>query len=293
MIGLFAVAIAQDTSPEPAVEPDVPVDTDVPADPPPEEPVEPEVFEIPPTDTPLPSATRRIDELERLSEGDLAAALEEAGLDPDLFDRPALIRGAWYVRPRLALHQLVRDGDDGTAVRLGVSAGRRWWTVEALPIQLAADLGLRATAPVGEGNGRRVELAGHIGPWLGPVRLELGAVARWERERWLAGSLELADAVHVGPELTAGLDARVLQLSLGVQPGWQVVGERPPAKDGDPVLPTLGDETVWSASLGIPLVPIGFVFDGSWRDTVVGGSLEVGLTLQLAFGRGQRAEDPE
>lgn len=250
---------------------------------------EPEVFEIPAFEHALPSATRRLSEL-GADDAEVAAALEALGLDPDAFDRPALVRGAWFVRPRLAWHQLVRDGDDGSAMRLGLSAGRRWWTMEALPVQVAADLGVRATAPVGQGVGRRLEAVGHVGPWLGPVRVELGAVLRWERERWFGKTVELADAWMLGPEIGLGVDARWLRLGISVAPTWRVAGDRAPARDGSPVLPTLGDETTWSAAVGVPLSPIGFTVDASWRDTVIGGGLEVGLSLHVSVKRKRKPE---
>lgn len=267
---LLCAAVAQDLSESP--------ETPDPPDPPVQEDAEPEVFTIEPIDVPLPSATRRLSEL------DSDVTLEDLGLDPEVYDRPALIRGAWFVRPQLSYQRLIREDEGGGALRLGAWAGRRWWTLEALPVQLAADVGLRATAPVGQGRGHRVEALGHIGPWLGPVRIELGLLARWEAESWRKRSVILKPALQVGPEVGIGFDADVVRAYVGVTPVWNVAGDR--AKSRDSVLPRLGDETSWRAGLAVPIQSLVVGVDTSYRDTEIGGFFEAGLSMQLAIGGG-------
>ena len=244
----------------------------------------PRSFEIPPIDTPLPSATRRLRELQELSSdpAELEALLNESGFEMDDFRVGSLVRGGWYIRPSFAVSTLLRGQQGGTAARLGFAAGRRFWTLEALPIQLSADLGIRGTAPVGAANGRRLELQGAIGPWLGPARVQLSVGTRWERERWAKKSLELVDAGFVTAGLGLGLDLRAVQLNLGITPAFGIGDARPRATAGDPLLPVIGTETVYSAGLGLPIRPLGIAVDGSWRDTVIGSVLELGLSIQLA-----------
>lgn len=259
-----------------------PIEPDEPeAEPELEEPAaeEPEIFTIDPIDVPLPSATRRLSELEGSD-----VTLADLGLDEDLYERAALIRGAWFLRPQIVYQRLVRDEGGGGALRLGAWAGRRWWTLEALPIQLAADLGIRATAPVGQGVGHRVEALGHVGPWLGPARIELGFVLRWEQEKWRGRTVVLANALHLGPELGVGFDLEVVRLHGSVTPVWKLAGDRGSAKDGDPVFPRLGHETTWSAGVGVPIDVVTIALDASWRDTAVGGFLEAGMSIQLVLG---------
>jgi len=244
----------------------------------------PRSFEIPPLDTPLPSATRSRKELEALSSdpAELEALLAESGFEMDDFRVGSLVRGAWYIRPSFSVATLLRGQQGGTAARLGFAAGRRFWTLEALPIQLAADLGIRGTAPVGAANGRRLEAQAAIGPWLGPLRVQLSAGARWERERWAKKSLELVDAGFVTAGVGLGLDLQAVQLNLGLTPAFGIAGARPRATAGGPLLPVIGTETVYSVGLGLPIRPLGFALDGSWRDTVIGGVLEIGLSIQVA-----------
>ena len=128
---------------------------------------------------------------------------------------------------------------------------------------------------------RTLEIEGAIGPWFGPFRVQLAAGAKWERERWIQRTYELDDAVFVKLGGGVALDFTKVQVNAGVSPAFAVAGDRVRATAGDPVLPVIGTETEWSFGLGVPLEPIGFSLDASWRDTAIGGLLEVGVSFQL------------
>ncbi|MEZ4322051.1 MAG: hypothetical protein R3F61_31555 [Myxococcota bacterium] len=279
----LTLAYAQDDATPAEGEPEVPVEAEPEEPEPPSDPPEPVVFEIPPVEHALPSATRRLKDLEALSSdpAELDALLEAAGFEGDDFGFGSLVRGAWYVRPRFAVASLFRPDEGGSAVRLGFSAGRRFWTLEALPVQLAADIGLRGTAPIGAANGRRLEAQGAIGPWLGPARIQLSAGAKWERERWIQKAYELDDAWFLTLGGAVAFDFERVAVNVGVTPAFLLSGDRPRATAGDPALPVIGTETEWSAGIAIPLNPIGIALDASWRDTAIGGLLEVGVAFQF------------
>lgn len=98
------------------------------------------------------------------------------------------------------------------------------------------------------------------------------------------GSLVLDDATFVGGDLQVALDVGKANLSLGLLPLVEVAGDRPSAREGDPVLPVLGTETVYSAGLGVQPGVFGLRVHGSWRDTAIGGLLEVGASLSARLG---------
>lgn len=243
----------------------------------------PPTFEIPPLEAPLPSATRTVKDLEAITSDpeELERLMEEAGFEPGEFAVGSLVRGRWYVRPRFSVTSLFRPDEGGSGVRMGFSAGRRFWTLEDLPVQLAADIGVHGTAPIGAANGRRLGAHAAIGPWLGPARIQLEAGARWERERWIQKQYELQDAGLVTFGASVAFDFRQIQLNVGFTPAFRVAGERARATSGDPVFPVLGTETEWRAGLGVPINPIGLAFDVTWRDTAIGGILDVGLNIQF------------
>lgn len=262
-----------------------------------EAPVEdPGPYVIPSLGAELPSALQTGQLEAGEDDGSLKAALAQYGMDEGDFDKPALIRGGWFLRPRVAIAQLFGASRGPVALRLGFAAGRRFWTIQALPIQLAADVGLRGTVPIGGATGRRVEGFANVGPWLGPARIQLGLGARWERERWHGKTAELMDAIHLGPMLQLAFDLDFLQANVGFHPTWKLWGDRPRAAVADPLLPQIANETTWSAGLAAPIGIFRLGGDVAWRDTAVGGLFEVGLMLGLdltAIRRAARRKKPE
>ena len=252
------------------------------------EPVEPEappeppkVYTIPPIDDERPNAliTRRDVPDDGAS---IDAFLRETGISLEDFDRPALVHSSWFFRPHTAIAQLIGDDLGGApAFRFGFSAGRRYATAQAVPVQLLSELGIRFTAPVGGGIGRRLEGFASIGPWLGPVRVQLGLHVRSERERWRRRSLDLQEALLMGGELQVALDLKYVNLDVAVLPMAILAGPRLSARERDPSLPVIASETEYAAGIGIQPGSLGFRVTGSWRDTAIGSLLEVGGSLSI------------
>lgn len=250
--------------------------------PPKTEPTSTDVFQLP-TVGPLPSALQeRKPELDEENAA-LVEMLKAAGFDEEDFEQPKLLRSSWYFRPTTAIAQLVGDEEGGpVALRLGVDFGHRWSTHAILPVQAMAQAGVRASAPMFGARGRRLEGYANVGPWLGPVRLQVGLNARWEQERWRRRTLLLDDSVLVGGEVMAALDTGPLLLSAAVQPLFQVAGER--ARPDDAVLPVLGHETLYTFGAGLQGKRLGVRAHTSWRDTVIGSLLEIGMSLNVRLG---------
>lgn len=248
-------------------------------------PAEAKVYTLPSIEGELPSALTTRDEVPE-SEGSIDDFLRSTGIELEDFERPALVRGSWFFRPHTGVAQLVGDAEGGApAFRFGFSAGRRYATVQALPVQVMSEIGVKATLPVGGAVGRRVEAFAGIGPWLGPVRVQLGLHVRSEREQWRQRSLDLQDALLIGGDLQVALDLQYVNVSVGILPMSIVAGDRPSAREGDPVLPVIASETVYSAGVGIQPGLVGVRVHGSWRDTSIGGLLEVGALVAIQLGR--------
>ncbi len=156
----------------------------------------------------------------------------------------ALVRGRWYARPVLSLDGLDHGDTSPFAVRGGIALGRMWFTTGALPLQAGADVGVRATAPVGRATGYRVEAHGLVGPWLGSVGLRVGPTVRADRTAWRPKGEELLldDAVLVGGRTVVAFDLGSVSPYVDVEPAWAVAGTRQAAAS-PALLPTLGTET--------------------------------------------------
>lgn len=247
---------------------------------------EPETYELPTLDFELPSAleTNSLEAPE--DDGSFEQVVSELGpmaygFGARDYKLAKLLQGGLYLRPRLAFSQLI--GSPGPiAMRLGATLGYRFGG-RARTVQWTGDVNLRATAPVGGASGHRVELNGHVGPWVSVVRLQVGVHMRWERERWRRKLVEAENALYLGPSVQFGLDARYVQFLVGVAPTWRLAGNRPPASAGDPVFPDFANETTWLAGIAVPLKTVRLQADASWRDTEIGGLFEVsaGFHVQL------------
>ncbi|MEQ1503794.1 MAG: hypothetical protein ABMB14_16255 [Myxococcota bacterium] len=207
---------------------------------------------IPPVDEALPSAIDGLDAMRNQTEG-----------APD--DLPMnLVRGRWFVRPVAEL--ALRVDEPGAAVWLGGAVGRGWFTTAPVPVQLGADVTLRAVAPVGAASGYRFELGAAAGPWLGPVSLRLGPLARADREIWATAALE--PAVSIGGAADVTLAAGFVSAVVGVTPLWSVTG-------------TQRAETAVRGGLGVDLDKLVLTVQVADRWTAIGPIVEAGLGLQL------------
>jgi hypothetical protein len=281
MLIWMALALAQDTpspvseAPSEDVQPpsDVPATADTPAAAPPAV-----VHTLQPAGA-LPSALSTPEAEAVDTRLDLSAIARATGLDLDTMGPSLLIHGSWFVRPEYTVEQLVGPLTRGpAALRLGVSAGRRYATIQQLPVQAWAAFGLRASAPFFGARGHRLEAFLEGGPWLGPVQLQVGFRARQERERWRRRTLELVADVLLGPELGFAVDAGPLTIGGSIHPLF-ALGDRPDARSASPVLPVLGDETVYAAHLGIRPGVFGLRGQFGWRETAIGGLFDVGVSV--------------
>lgn len=239
---------------------------------------EADVYTMPTLDFELPSAleTNSLEAPE--DDGSFDAVASELGpmaygFGARDYKLAKLLQGGLYLRPRLAFSQLI--GSPGPiAARLGATLGYRFGG-RAKTVQWTGDVNLRATAPVGGASGHRLELNGHVGPWISRLRVMVGVHLRWERERWRQKLVEAENALHLGPSVQLGLDARYVQLIVGVAPTWKLAGLRNPASVADPLFPDFADETTWLVGVALPLQTVRLQADATWRDTEIGGLFEV------------------
>jgi hypothetical protein len=207
------------------------------------------------------------------------------GIDLDWAAPPDLIRGKWYVRPVVGYSQLRGPAAQGGAVRVGANVGRQWFLTGDSPVQGGGNIGLVATAPIGQATGFLVHGEALAGPWLGPVGLRVGPTLKVERESWVQGDALLDTALLVGGRAVLTVDAGVLKPFVEVEPNAVVAGER--ASVPSPVLlPVLGTETTYGAGLGLHTGWLYMTGKVHWRETAVGRLLDVGVGITLRPGGG-------
>ncbi|TNE88365.1 MAG: hypothetical protein EP330_14875 [Deltaproteobacteria bacterium] len=255
-------APAEDAPLEEASSEDAPPD-EVPAEE--AEPEPPKSFSISVDDSDLGSALDDFD--------DKSARYREE--DPDRLDdaawrglRPQLFRGRWFIKPVLAWASL----QGKAAVPLGIAVGHQWFPASDHPLQISGETRLDLTFPVGAAKGRSLELASTAGPWVGPVGLRFGPVARFDR--WESDAALLDDAFAMGLRATAGLDAKYVKPWVGIEPVWLLSGPR----------------EAWSAGIGELSYLAGvqyaarmahFGFAGSMRQTSVGNLYRIAFTVHV------------
>lgn len=212
-------------------------------------------------------------------------ARDEATSTPDALDLPLRLprpplRGRFAARPVLGASLLAADRAYW-ALRIGVAVDHRYWWLADRPIQLSGHTELQATAPIGAASGRRFVLSSTLGPWAGPVGLQVGPVLRSDRVAWKTPDLVLADTLAVGGRADLSLQAGAWRASLGMELAWLALGDRPPADPATARLPVLGDETAYRVGLGHQGDRWLVVVRGTWRETAIGAEIDAGLQLGL------------
>ncbi len=193
----------------------------------------------------------------------------------------SMLRGRWYVRPVLAFDELGAGAARARALRAGAAVGRLWFTTGGLPVQGGADVGLHASAPLGQATGYRLHAHALAGPWLGPVGVRVGPTFRADRTRFTQGGDELAvldGAALVGGRVVLAFDVGSLAPYVDLEPAWAVAGTR--ARPTDPVLlPALGTETRYGGGLTLQGSFLALTGRAHWTETGVGRVLELGAGL--------------
>ena len=139
---------------------------------------------------------------------------------------------------------------------------------------LGGETRLEALLPVGGAvQGGTVTLSSGVGPWLGPVGIQVGPVARLEQVTWSEAGVALPSALLLGGRgtLSADLGSRV-QLYGGYEHTWVTGDARAWATEpawlggaavrlgwlqlrGQGSLRTVGEDQVWGVGLGVRLLP--------------------------------------
>lgn len=191
-----------------------------------------------------------------------------------------VLRSRFSVRPLLGPSFLAAD-QAFWAMRIGAAVSHRAWFLSDRTVQFAALSELSAQFPFGAADGRRLELSSTVGPWIGPVGLQIGATARTDRVRWRNANAELPGTLAVGPRGDVALQVGRLRASLGLEVAWLLLGDRPAADPETAILPVLGDETAWRASLGWQGDRWFVGVRGTWRETAIGAEVDTNLSLGL------------
>jgi len=195
----------------------------------------------------------------------------------------SMLRGRWYARPVLSFDELGAGAARARALRAGAALGRMWFTTGGLPVQGGADVGLHASAPLGQATGYRLHAHALAGPWLGPVGVRVGPTFRADRTRFTNGGTELAlldDAALVGGRVVLAFDVGSLAPYVDFEPAWAVAGTR--ARPTDPVLlPALGTETRYGGGLTLQGSFLALTGHVHWSETGVGRVLELGAGLTI------------
>ena len=194
------------------------------------EPTEPLADEQPADPPPTPIQIPSVE----LTPGLAGFAATDVNGSPTLDDvawtqAESFLRGRWYVRPVAGYERF----EGASAVRVGASGGRMWFTTGGLPIQGGADIGVAATGSVGAAAGGRLHAHATAGPWLGPIGLRLGPTLRWDRQSWTDSVDTLEAALLVGARATLSLDVGPVAPYVSVEPSWVAAGDRAGAPVSD------------------------------------------------------------
>jgi hypothetical protein len=251
----FTVASAADDGPAPAPDP-API-------------------ELAPAEEELPSALDGLDQAH--TETPTGIDLEDVLPDwaPDTSKQR--LRGQLFARPVLGGVVLP---EDGWGLRVGGALGHRMWTMKPGAVSFGTEERVSLTAPIGGAKGYAADASILVGPWLGPVGLRVGPVARLDRWNWGDGVV-LDDALGVGVLGDVSVVLGKAVVTAGVSPTWLLTGDRGPASDV--FLLGLGDETSWRGGVGWIGRPLQWSLDLEARDTAVGTLWSGGLALQLRF----------
>jgi hypothetical protein len=188
-------AFAADPAPEPAAPPAER-----------EAPVEDDSAEGPivlPEETGLPASALQLEEAAR-------SATDWAPFDEGAWG------GATFGKPRLGLAHAVRGSETFLPTVLGLTVGRRWWTLVGKP-NVGFEVRGVADALLAQGSGSYdLALGGATTLALDPVGLRLGVDGLATRERF--GAVALAPALGLGFPVGVTFDLRVVHLFAGTTP---------------------------------------------------------------------------